>query len=569
MPSRRFQYRSTSIIIVLIVLGILAVINFMSTRHFRRIDLTEGKDFTISDSTKDVLKGLDDIVNIEAYFSEELPQRLAGLKRQIEDIFDEYKAYARGNLEVSFIDPAEDPSLEQKMRFIGIPQAQVNIEEKDKLEVANIYLGVAVRYLDRTEVIPVIQNVMSLEYDLTSAIVKVKRSEDKTIGFLTGHGEYTIDEDYDGIKTVLEKQYSITTVDVSGGKKVPESVDTLVVAGPKQSLSERDKYEIDQFLMRGGRIIFFIDPVDLGTGRGLMATEIESNLNDMLEHYGVKLEQALVLDGASRANASFSSGYVQYTVPYPFWPRITKRQFTRDSPMVNLLESLVLQWASPVELVSSKVETGLEEGAADSGKLRGVELFKSSQYSWTAGKPYNLNPQQRATGDLKPYSLAVAVSGKFESFYAGKPVPEPEKPDEESPGIEPPQEVSAEETISESPETQIIVMGNARFATNGTLARLRRADSHSNRLFFQNAVDWLTLGEELINIRSRSVTDRPLELITGLEKENPQRAERLKLFIKIINICGAPLLVIAFGLTRFFFRRRAKRVFETYSALGS
>ena len=173
MLSRRFQYGANSIIIVLIVLGILAVVNFLSTRHFKRVDLTEGKDFTISDSTRKVLGELDDIVNIEAYFSGNLPEYVAGLERQVKDIFDEYEAYAHGNLSVKFTDPMSDPALEQKMRFVGIPPVQVNIVEKDKSEVVNIYFGLAITYEDRKEVIPVIQNVMTLEYDLTSAIVKI------------------------------------------------------------------------------------------------------------------------------------------------------------------------------------------------------------------------------------------------------------------------------------------------------------------------------------------------------------------------------------------------------------
>ncbi len=552
MLSRRLKYSTNSTIIVLIVLGILVVINFMSTRHFIRADLTAGKDFTISDSTKKVLDELDDIVNINLYFSRKLPPYLTGLQQRVQDIIDEYKAFARGNLAVKFIDPAGDPALEQKMRFIGIPQVQLNIIEKDKAEVVNVYFGIAIMYEDRNEVIPLIQNVGALEYDLTSAIIKVTRSEAKTIGFLTGHGEYSIAEDYEGVKTALGKQYSVVDVDISGGKKVPETINTLIVGGPKEKLSDRDKYEIDQFLMRGGRIVFLIDPVDLSPQ--LMATEIDTGLNDMLEHYGVRLGKSLLLDRGSNANAAFSSGYVQYSMPYPFWPRITKKQFAEDSPMVNQLEGLVMPWTGTVELLPSKVTTGSESGSLDASKPRGIELYRSSPYSWPKGKPFNLSPQQQfiPTGELRSYPLAAAISGKFKRFYAGKSVPEPEKPEEDSAEAKLSGDSSAEEIIPQSLETQIVVVGNARFITSRFLAQFG-----VNRLFFENAVDWLTLGEDLINIRSRSVTDRPLKEIS----------ENGKLFVKIINIVGASVLVIAFGLIRFIFKRRAKKNFETHSAL--
>ncbi len=550
MLSRKYQYGTSSVIIVLIVLGILAVINFMSTRHFARADLTEGKDFTISSSTKKMLAGLNDIVNINAYFSKDLPPYLVNLERQVKDVLDEYKAFARGNLNVEFIDPTGDQTEEQKVRFMGIPQVPFQIIQRDKAEVVNVYLGIAIMYEDRKEVIPVIQNIMTLEYDLTSAILKVKRSETKTVGFLTGHGEYDTQADYEVVRSALEKQYSVTNVDISGGKKVPQDVNTLIVGGPKEKLTEREKYEIDQFLMRGGRIMFLIDPVDIES-RGLMATEIDTGLNDMLEHYGVKVGRSLVLDGRSMANASFSSGFMTVSRPYIFWPRITKDRFAKDSPMVNQLEGMVLPWTSPVELVSSKVSSGEESG--DTGKLRGIELFKTSQSSWTKGKPFNLSPQQRfvPTGEMKSYPLGVAVSGKFTSFYAGKAIPEPEASEEGTPAPATSPESSSGETVSESPETQIVVVGNGRFLTMGRTG--------TNMLFLENAVDWMTLGRDLISIRSRFVTDRPLQEIS----------ERGKLFVRIINICGAPFLVVVFGLTRFIFKRRAKKIFETYSALGS
>ena len=560
MSSRKLKYSANSAIVVLIVLGIVAVINFMSTRHFVRADLTEGKDFTISKATKRILGNLDDVVNIRAYFSKNLPPYLAELKTQVKDVLDEYKAFAHGNLEVKFIDPSKDPALQQKLRFMGIPQAQLNIIQKDKAEVVKVYFGIAVMYEDKKEVIPLVQNVMTLEYDLTSAIVKVTRSEEKTVGFLTGHDEYSTNDDYQDLKTSLEKQYKVIDVDLSKGSGVRDDVNTLIIGGPKKELSERDKYEIDQFLMRGGKIIFLLDPVDLNP-RGLVANEINTNLGDMLENYGVRVGKSLVLDRASNSNASFSSGFMQYSIPYPFWPRITKNQFSMDSPIVNQLENMVLPWAAPVEIIPSKVElntkdnakAGAKDNAGDTSKLKGIELFKTSQYSWTKGRPFNLSPQQRfiPTGKMKSYALGVAVMGKFKSFYAGKPVPE--RASKDTGKAASPEKAGSENTVTESPETQIIVVGNARFVTGSFLSR-----SQSNLLFVNNAVDWLTLSEDLISIRSRYVTDRPLAEIS----------DRAKLAIKIIDICGASFLVIAFGLIRIILRRRAKKVFETYSALG-
>ena len=113
--------RSTSvnaIVSVIIVLGILAIINYISSRHFSRVDLTESKEFTITQSTRNVLARLDDVVNVRVYFTsrKKLPSRLVSLEQQVRDMLDEYRAYAGGNLNIQFIDPEDNPEDQQAAR---------------------------------------------------------------------------------------------------------------------------------------------------------------------------------------------------------------------------------------------------------------------------------------------------------------------------------------------------------------------------------------------------------------------------------------------------------------------
>ncbi|MCK5009466.1 MAG: GldG family protein, partial [Deltaproteobacteria bacterium] len=152
--SRRLKYSTNYIVLVLIILGILAVLNFFFLRHFTRIDITQDKRYTLTPSTKEVLTNLDDIINIKLYFSKKLPPYLVNLKREVTDILDEYKAYSGGNLSIKSIDPTENPKLQQELRFIGIPQVQLNIVEKDQLQLTNVYFGIAIFYADKKEVIP-------------------------------------------------------------------------------------------------------------------------------------------------------------------------------------------------------------------------------------------------------------------------------------------------------------------------------------------------------------------------------------------------------------------------------
>jgi gliding-associated putative ABC transporter substrate-binding component GldG len=545
MASKTLKYGGNTMAFILVVLGIVALINFLSTRRFVRSDLTEDKRYTISESTKKVLKRLDDIVTINAYFSTE-PARVAQIRRSVRDVLDEYRAFSN-KLHINFIAPSKDDEKEkQQLRFMGIPEVQVNVIEKDKAEVANVYMGVAVLYEDKKEVLPIIQNTVTFEYDLTSAILKATNKEVKTVGFLSGHEELDInDQNYELLRQELSKQYNVRKVTIEGGKAIDSGISTLVIAGPKQQLTEREKYEIDQFIMRGGRAVFLVDPINIPQGV-MQAMPATTGLNDMLEHYGVKLGNNLVLDARYHDNASFRQGFITYTLPYPYWIKVIKPNLSAEHIVTSQLEVLTLPWASSLELVS-KPDSQVEM----------VALAETTDASWTVQSPYNIDPNNRLrppSSAMQPYTVAASLSGVFKSFYADKGIPpvESEPVPSEAEGTEKEKAAATNDanrtTRTESEPTQIVVVGNSQFLAQG------RPDG---QIFFFNTIDWLTLGEDLISIRSHGVTDRPLKDIPESEK----------FFLKFLSIAGIPILVVAFGLVRYFLRRRAKRLIEAYGAV--
>ena len=158
---------------------------------------------------------------------------------------------------------------------------------------------------------------------------------------------------------------------------------------------------------------------------------------------------------------------------------------------------------------------------------------------------FDLNPQQqfqRAQTNQKQYTLGVVLSGLFKSHFAGRSIPEPKL--DEGDETKPPDD-SKRETLAECKEpTQIIVVGNSEFPANNFIAQFP-----SNAIFFLNMIDWLTLGDQLINIRSRGITDRPLEETTEKEKNR----------IKFLNIWGVVILVILFGIAKYLIRKNRKR----------
>jgi len=530
MDSKRRAQGANSILMIGIVLAVIVVVNLLAQGHFARIDLTEDGIYTLSRSTKDMLRGLDDVVNVKVYFSKDLPTYLVTLNQQVKDMLDEYQAFGDENLLVEWEDPADDPETEQRCRVLGVPQVQLQIFEKDKAQVTNAYLGIAVLYEDRSEVIPVVQGIENLEYDLTSAIVKVFRKEEKTVGILVGPVEPDLDQDLSHAKELLGEQYRVLPVNISTGTPVPEEVKTLVIVQP-EALSERERYEIDQFIMRGGALLLFHDPIVIPEGQ-IRATPRRSGMNELLARYGIDLGENLVLDARSHANAAFTQGFITFSLPYPYWVRVLEENTNPDNPVVSQLSGVVLPWTSTVA-AAAKVPDSVDVDT----------LLSTGTMAFTRTGTYDLNPQQRFTdaprepGDRLP--LAVVASGVFPSFFAGKPAPPVgDEPEEE--GIAPaPDRV----TMERSAPTRIVVVGSGNAVRNDMAGQFT-----TNMVLLQNAVDWLTFGDELIAIRSRLATDRPLREIS----------EGGKTLARSLVTFGVPVLVVLFGLLRYV-RLRSKR----------
>ena len=545
MADKRIRYGSNTLAFVAIIIGILVLVNFLSSRRFFRTDLTQDKRYTVSKATKNLIKSLDDIVTITVYFSME-PAGVAQIRRDVKDVLNEYKAFSK-KLQIDYIDPSGlDDGEKQELRFKGVNEVQINVRGKHKLEIANVFMGISIGYSGKEEVLPVVQSTANFEYELTSAILKVTTKEAKTIGFLTGHDEYDINAQNEGtqqFRQLMDKsgkgQYNITTVDLQAGDPVDASVTTLVVAGPKQPISDREKYEIDQFIMRGGKAIFLIDPVTINM-QTLQGTPLPTGLNDLLEHYGVKLGNNLIADLRSHDNVQTQRGFMTVIQDYPYFVKIISQNFSKEHAVTSQLEALTLPWTSSLETV-----------AVDG--VKATALAKTTEFGQSFQGYYNVMPgTQIPKGEHKGFTTVASLEGKFKSFYAGKEIPavDPTTNDEtENENDTTPLNEESEErtTINESAETQIIVVGTAQVLTQL---------SRNSVDFFLNSIDWLTQGDTLIGIRSHTITDRPLKETSNLEKN----------IIMFLCIVGIPLLVVLIGLVRYLLKGRVKRMVETYGS---
>lgn len=509
---KKFKNRGNLGISILMIIGILIVVNIISLKVFHRFDLTESNDYSISKTTKTMLKNLDDVVDVKIYFSEELPAGFIKIRQEVKDVLDEYKSYSAGKIKIEEIFPEDSPESEQKMMELGIP----------KVQSIGGYAGLAVYFGDKKEVIPFIQTSQNLEYEITAIIKKLTLEKIPTIAFAVGHNEKSSTDGLVNVSKLLRKQYNVTSVDLSQGDLISDDVDTLIILGANVPFDDRSKYIIDQFLMRGNSLLIAQDGVFVSQGSAIANM---ADLNDLLSSYGVKINADLVLD-TSNETVQIPTDFFPIAMSYPFWPKILAKNFNQDSPTTANLETAFFPWVSSVEILDDKMSDKLV-----------LELVKTTENSWTIKENFNLNPQQQfAPQEQKQNILAASVFGKFSSFYQDKEKPQKIIKEEEESEIAP-----AEEFIPETENGRLVVIGDSEFAQDNFL-------NQSNLILFQNIIDSLALDQDLINIRSKGVTNRPLKEMTKAEKNS----------MKYFNIFGVTILVIIFGIIKHNLRKKKK-----------
>ena len=314
----------------------------------------------------------------------------------------------------------------------------------------------------------------------------------------------------------LAQNYSLLQVDLKDGR-VPAEVDVLVIIAP-QGMTGRERYAIDQFLMRGGAVVVAVGRYQLSPAilAGVLAVEnTEEGLNEMLASYGVTVGESMVLDPQNepfparvqRRVGTFSVSEIQ-RVNYPYFVDIRRDGMSKESPVTADLPALTLQWATPLEIDETKNQD-----------REVVPLLWSTEESWLSVSP-RVQPDTvnfpdlgfPVIGEQISRPLAVSVRGSFESFFKGK------DPPSQNPGSK--QDDQSEETelqppIESSPaSSRLLVIGSSAFLDDVVLNLSRSLSAERyllNLQFLQNAVDWSAADEDLLSLRSRGTYTRLLK----------------------------------------------------------
>lgn len=511
-----FKDRRAIFVQLLLILGILVAANVLADELIWRLDLTADNRYTLSPASEDIAVSLDDPVSVTAYFSADLPPQLGQVKDQFRNFLEEFRARSGNNLEYEFVNPNESDEAEQEAQQAGIRPVMIDVRERDQMSQKRAYFGAVFHYHDKQEVVPVIQPGAGLEYTIASTIKMLTTDEKPKIGLLQGHGEPGQQEIVQ-LANELNQQYQL--VDVSGldTAAVPADIEVMMIIAPAQKLSQKELTSIDQYIMSGGKAVFAINRVQTQLQQG-MAQKLDTGIEQLLASYGLPVNPDLVRD-ANASNIQVQQRQGGFTminqVQYPYIPLISN---FGDHPISRGLETVVFRFVSSLDTTHT-----------DSTRHLSV-LAESSDQSGISSGYFNLNPMRewsRQDFQQSHIPLAAAMEGTFTSAFADND--------------------SVDVPLKKSQKTSFVVFGDGDFLINGAGQQQQRLPE-DNISIAVNSVDWLADDTGLIALRTKGITNRPLENVE----------DSTKAFLKYFNLFFPILLVFGYGLYRYQ-RKKARR----------
>jgi ABC-2 type transport system permease protein len=544
--------------------AIVILANFVFSFYFKRFDLTTEKRYTLSESTRKLLKDLDDVVYLKVYLQGDLNPDFTRLRNETKEILDEFRAYSKNQIDYEFINPTENPDkaevekIEKQLYDKGIVPEQVIDKSKKGQKVTETLLwpGALVTYRGRelpwqifkrqegggfTTEMSVNNSVQELEYGITNAIRKLQSPKKPSVTFIEGHNELDTLRQYDFMRS-LGEYYNVNRTAINHNLEALYGTDLIVISKPDSAYDEKDKFLIDQFIMKGGKALWMIDPVYLNMDtfrlkQFTLGFSNDLNLTDMLFKYGVRLNPVLIQDlqcATIPVNIGFKNGQPNYK---PFqWLYSPLIMPDIDHPIVKNLDMIKLDFAGTIDTISTK-------------GIKKTILLHSSRYTKLQPTPARValamvqfKPKESQFNS--PYQpVACLLEGEFSSNYENRL----------------PQAIMNDTAIAfkaHGKKTKMIVVSDGDIARNeierrrGPLALgydRYTGQTFANKTFLLNCVNYLLDDEGLLQLRAREVKLRLLDKKKIDGKEGKWQ---------MITIALPLGIVILFGMLQFYLRKR-------------
>lgn len=562
--------RNKDIIQLISIFIIIILINIIGSMVYHRFDLTKEGRYSLSKASKKLLSEIDDYIYIEVYLEGDFPAGIERLSLETKQILSEFKTQ-NDFIQFTFINPTESKDDKTRNEILkqlyekGINPTNLQVKNGDSYTEKIIIPGAIVKFGANEIAVQLLKNqiasspdenleqsIRELEYEFTNAINQLRSSLKPSIAFLKGHGE--LDGIYiKDLRNSLTQQYSVDEIDLRefevdslGKPNLKKKLrdlklkKLLLIAKPKSTFENLDKYFIDQYIMNGGKVIWMLDATNAdmdslsNKGSFIASTLRDLNLGDQLFKYGVRINNNLVEDISS----SKIPIPVSFVNDIPQWELVPWRYFpvsipTLNHPITNNLNAVKFDFVSSIDTINTNT------------KITKTVLLHTSPYSRLVNTPYEISLQkvleQPTQNDfnIQQAPIAVLLEGTFESLFKNRI----NKLSNELP------------FIKSSKPNRMLVISDGDIAQNqisrGAALPLGYDNyekrQYGNKDFILNAIDYLLEEDALIAVRTRELKMRLLDT----QKINLERS-----FWQIINLIIPIALVIIYGIFKQYARKK-------------
>jgi ABC-2 type transport system permease protein len=554
--------------------AVIVLVNIIASYVFTRLDLTAEKRYSLAPATKKLLKKLDDVVFFKVYLAGDLPPGFQRLSNETREMLDEFRAYS-DNIQYEFVDPSENPDAKDRndtYRLLverGLQPTDLRVNQKGGSSQLIIFPGAMVSYRGKEMPVQLLMaqlqqepeqvlntSIQSLEYNLASAIKSLTTAIKPRIAIIEGQGELDQKRTID-LQSSLSAFYNVDRVTInhkiaslalrlktdSANDVLVNRYRAIIIAKPTLPFDEQDKFLIDQFIMRGGRVLWLIDPVfasmdSLQKYSTTMGIPNDINLEDMLFNYGVRANVNLVQD-LNALPIPVKTGQVGNQPQFDFfkWYFFPVLFPGTGHPVVNGLNAIKTEFISTIDTVEVAgikktilLETSPDARTVNAPALIDLEILKKK-------------PNERAFRQ-GPLPVAVLLEGEFPSAYLHRIPPN----------------LAGDPVLGfreKSQKTKMILIADGDIASNqfhfsqGYPLPLGydqyTGQTFGNKDLLMNAVNYLCDDSGLISVRSRELKLRLLD---------SSLVEKQRLFWQLVNILLPVLLITGFFLGRYRLRRR-------------
>ena len=574
MTDKKKNIKRSNITQLFLVIVILILANFIAGFVFTRLDLTAEKRYSLAPATKKMMKGLKDDVFFKVYLEGDLPPGFRRLANETKEMLDEFRAYSN-HIQYEFVDPSSNPDVKERtdgyklLAERGLQPNIISVNKKGQASQLIIFPGALVTYGAHEVPVQLVisqqgqeadkalnVSVQSLEYNLASAIQKLVQPIKPQIAFIQGQGELSQLETQDA-QNALSEFYNVSRVTINhkinslairlkgtSSDKLVNRYRAIIIAKPTTPFDEKDKFLIDQFIMRGGKVLWLIDPVfasmdSLQKFNSTMGLVNNINLEDMLFNYGVRLNTNLIMDKIALP-IPIKTGQIgdqpQFDFfPWYYFPVLTP---TITHPIVNGISAIKTEFISSIDTVEAK-------------GIKKTILLTTSPYSRTVNAPVYIDLEilkekaSESQYNQGPQPVAALLEGNFNSSYLFR-IP-PELSDNKD----------LQFVSKTTKPTKMIIVGDGDIIKNqfeisqGYFLPLGydqyTRQTFGNKDFILNAINYLCDDSGLISVRSRELTLRLLDT-TKIESQ--------RLFWQLLNIILPLLLILVFSFVKLRLRSR-------------